>query len=112
LKTPDDLQDELTRLQSALATRASTRNFAHAALAVVVALILASSAAKLFWDSVKVPYLGFLAAGIALGLALFAWVRARRALRQSQQEHEQFEQLQRLHEALGLNNPEGLLPNR
>ena len=106
------LRAEQQRLQSQLRTRASTPLFAQSAFFVTVALILGSAAGKLFWDSVKLPYLGILAAAVSLFLAVSGWMKFRRALRLSREEEQNFAQLQEVQRALGLDDPAGLLPNR
>lgn len=103
---------ELEQLQLELATRQSTTHFAHAAVSLTVALIIAGAAAKLFYDSAKVPYLGFLATLAALGLFTYSTIRFRRGNRALKQEVAQFEKLKGLHRALGLDDPSTLLPGR
>ena len=101
---------ELERLQSELADRRSIVHFARAAVAVTASLILACAAAKLFWDSAKVPYLGFVATGLALAAAFYSLAQHRRAKRLHAQENERFQTLQALRRTLQLDDPSALLP--
>ena len=105
-------QAEFERLQRDLESRLSITHFAHAGVSMVVALIVASAAAKLFWDSAKIPYLGILASVISLtdcGYGVVRYLRGRKVLRT---EVEQFERMKNLRSSLGLDDPASLLPNR
>lgn len=110
--TTSDPRAELQKLQQELSIRQSTTSFAHSAIALVVALLLSGAAAKLFWDSIKLPYLGILAALASVGLALFAVARYRLGKAQMQTEERRFAELQSLKRTLGLDDPAGLLPSR
>jgi hypothetical protein len=101
---------ELERLQSELSDRRSIVHFARAAVAVTVSLIFACAAGKLFWDSAKVPYLGFAAVALALAAALYSLSQHRRAKRLHAQENERFRSLQALRRTLKLDDPSALLP--
>ena len=108
--TQKQQQAQLERLQAELSTRQSTLLFARAGVATMVGLIFGGASVKLFIDSAKVPYLGFVATAVALGLFAFAAVsfaRGRRALRQ---ELARFEELKALRRALRLDDPSALLP--
>ena len=111
LDTPA-LRAELEKLQSELSARASTLQFAHAGVSTLAALIIGSASAKLFWDSVKVPYLGILAAAVALGLAVYALIRCRQGLKSARLEQERFERMQGIQRTLGIDDPAALLPSR
>ncbi len=63
-------RQELERLQKELEARESTLHFAHAGVSFLFALMLAAAAAKLFWDSIRLPILGIVAAGCSIGLPL------------------------------------------
>lgn len=108
---PRPSQIELERLQARLAQRMSITHFAHTGVALIAALIFSSAAGKLFWDSAKVPYLGFLALAVALGLAAYAFVQYRRGRACLTVELEQFAQLQALRRELKLDDPASLLPH-
>ena len=110
--TTSDPRVELERLQEELSTRQSITSFAHAAVALLVAMIIAGAAGKLFWDSVKIPYLGIAAAITALGLVVFALARYARGRRQLRVELERFERMQGLRRSLGIDDPTAFLPGR
>lgn len=107
-----DPRVELERLQQELSTRQSTTHFAHAAVSLMVAMIIAGASAKLFWDSVKVPYVGILAAAVAVGLAAYSVRHYRRGKRALKGEVADFERMQGLKRDLGLDDPSKLLPSR
>ena len=46
------------------------------------AMNLSGAAAKLFWDSLKVPYLGFALVAVVLGLVSYSWVHYRKGRRE------------------------------
>ena len=108
--TQQQQRAELERLQAGLATRKSIRHFAHSAVSTVVALIVAGAAIKLFRDSAKVPYVGFLAAAISLGLAVYAVTQLVKGRRHLADELERFASLEALRRALHLDDPSQLLP--
>ena len=99
-------------MQTQLATRQSTTCFAQAAVSLVVALIFSGAAAKLFWDSAKVPYLGIAFAALSLGLALYAVLRYGRGRALLRGELAQYERMLDLRRALGLEDVSQLLPGR
>lgn len=109
---PAAARAELDQLQEGLATRRSTTCFAQSAIALVIALILAGAAGKLFWDSLRTPLLGGVAAVAALGLAGFAVSRYVRGKACLQDEFARYERMQGLRRQLRLDDPSALLPDR
>lgn len=104
-------QAELEALQEELAERKSTLHFAHTGVSLIVALLFASAAAKLFWDSVKLPYLGIASALVAIGLAGYALSQYRKGRKTLAWELERFERLKSLRGELGLDDAASLLPS-
>lgn len=109
-QTSDELRSQHERLQASLATRQSILHFAHAGVSFLVALILAGAAAKLFWDSAKVPYLGFGVAAGVLGLVSYSMVNYLKGRRELAEELKQYGDLLELRRRLQLDNPSKLLP--
>jgi membrane protein implicated in regulation of membrane protease activity len=109
-ETPDELRSQHERLQASLATRQSILHFAHAGVSLLVALILAGAAAKLFWESAKVPTLGFAVTAVVLGLVSYSLVRYRKGRRDLAEELRQYGDLLELRRQLQLDNPAKLLP--
>lgn len=107
---PRELQAELERLQTELASRASTTHFAHTGVSLIASTIFASAAVKLFIDSAKVPYLAFAAVLVSVGLAGYALVQLLRGRTRLAKELEQFAELQAVRHALQLDDPASLLP--
>ena len=101
---------ELERLQAGLATRKSIRHYAHAAVSFVVALIFAGAAIKLFVDSAKVPYVGYAALALTLGLVAYSLTQLLKGRRHMADELERFASLEALRRALRLDDPSQLLP--
>jgi hypothetical protein len=110
VEDPTAARAELDQLQSELADRRSIVHFAHSGVAVIVAMIFACAAAKLFWDSAKLPYLGIGASAFALAATIYSLVQHGRAKRLRDEENAQFEKLQALRHALQLDDPSALLP--
>jgi uncharacterized membrane protein YebE (DUF533 family) len=110
VKDPAAARAELDRLQQELADRRSISHFAQAGIGLVVAMILASAAAKLFWDSAKTPYLGIVAAIGAVALATYSVVQYVKGKRHLESELSRFEALKSLQRALHLDDPSALLP--
>ncbi len=108
----NDPRAELEALQAQLATRQSTTCFAQAAIALVVALILSGAAGKLFWDSLRTPYLGVAFAAASVVLAVYAVLRYGRGRALLRGELERFERMLDLRRALGLDDASQLLPGR
>jgi hypothetical protein len=102
--------NRLAELQSQLASRKSTAYFARTAIALVGSAVFSGAAAKLFWDSIRFPVLGFLSIVVAIGLVLFAWSQYRRAQALLRHELELFASLKDVHRTLQLDDPAALLP--
>jgi hypothetical protein len=109
-QTSEELRSQLDRLQERLATRQSILHFAHAGVSVISALIFGAAAAKLFWDSAKLPVLGFGAAAVALGLLIYSGVRYAKGRRELTEELKRYGDLLELRRRLQLDNPSALLP--
>jgi hypothetical protein len=108
----DDLRarQELERLQKELEARESTLHFAHAGVSLLFAFILAAAAVKLFWDSIRVPILGFVAAFCSLGLLCYSLYRYLRGQRALKWELQRYEHLRSLRRSLNIDDPSALLP--
>lgn len=106
----DELRSQHERLQASLATRQSILHFAHSGVSFLVSLILAGAAAKLFWDSAKVPYLAFAVVAVVLGLVSYAAVHYRKGRRELAEELKRYGDLLELRRQLQLDNPSKLLP--
>ena len=101
----------LSALQSELAARRSIFHLAHAAISLLVAMVAACTAARLFWDY-ELSELPLLGAAIVVSLVMFThgfvrWSIGRRAL---DRETAQFAELRALRTSLGLDDPNILLP--
>jgi hypothetical protein len=107
---PEELRSQLERLQERLATRQSILHFAHAGVSILVALIFAGAAAKLFWDSVRVPLAAFGASGLSLGLMFYGVLNFTKGRRLLAEELKQYNDLLELRRRLRLDNPSALLP--
>ena len=109
----DDQQlarQQLERLQKELEARESTIHFAHAGVSLLFALILAASAVKLFWDSVRLPILGILAALSSATLMVYSLRRYLRGQRALKWELQRYELLRALRRSLHIDDPSALLP--
>ena len=104
------LHEQLERLQGALATRQSTQLFAQAGVSSIIGLILGGATAKLFWDSLRTPYLAWLGLAVTTGLLLHGLLRYRRGRTVLADELVRYEALLALRQRLGLDNPAALLP--
>ena len=104
------LREQFDRLQEALSTRQSTELFAHAGAAFIVALILGGATGKLFWDSVRTPYLAWAGLVATLGLIVFGVLRLGRARAVLADELARYATMLELRRQLGLDNPSVLLP--
>jgi NO-binding membrane sensor protein with MHYT domain len=107
-----DPKIELERLHQELSARQSTPYFARSAIALVLAVIAAGAAGKLFWDGTRLAAFGYAVAAVALGLGYVALHCYRRGAVALKSELERFERMQGLHRALGLDDPSSLLPGR
>lgn len=110
LSDSDQFRKEFERLQKELESRQSVLYFAQSGVATVLSLIFAGASAKLFWDSVRFPILGFLTSALALGLALYALRRYWSGRRLLKNELEQFESLKDLRRRLRIDDPSVHLP--
>jgi len=108
--SPEAARAQLPELQAELAVRRSTTHFARTGVALVASAIFSGAAAKLFWDSVRFPVLGAVAAVLASGLIVYSWVQYRRGMIHHRRELELFASLQAVHRALHLDDPGALLP--
>ncbi|WP_224249895.1 hypothetical protein [Hyalangium gracile] len=109
-ETQEDLRSQLERLQESVATRQSILHFAHSSVSFLAALIFSGAAAKLFWDSAKVPYVAFGAVALVvllLGYCLAHYLKGRRALAE---ELKRYGDMLELRRRLHLDNPSALLP--
>ena len=109
-QTQEDLRSQLERLQETLSTRQSILHFAHAGVSFISALILAGAAAKLFWDSLKVPYVASGVTALVLGLVSYGLVRYFKGRRELAEELKRYGDLLELRRRLHLDNPASLLP--
>lgn len=105
-----ELRLQLQQLQEELATRESTRHFAHAGVSLIAAFIFSGAAGKLFWDSTRVAYLGYVASLGVLCLLIYAFFQFRRGRRTLADELRRFATLQELRRTLNLDDPASLLP--
>ena len=108
--SPEVARARLPELQEQLAVRQSTTHLARAGVALVASAVFTGAAAKLFWDSIRFPVLGAVAAVLAAALIAFAWVQYRRGMVHYRREMELFASLQAVHRALRLDDPGALLP--
>lgn len=110
MNAEQDLYEQHEQLREALATRQSTYFFAHAGVSFIVALILSGATGKLFWDSVRTPYLAWLLAAVTLGLLVYAVSSYRKARVFLVDELARYETLLELRRRLRLDDPAALLP--
>lgn len=101
----------LDLLQAELKARKSIFHLAHAAVSLLVALVAACTAARLFWDY-ELGELALLGAALIVALVMFVhgfvrWGLGRRAMAR---ETVQFAELQELRLRLGIDDPNTLLP--
>jgi len=106
----EELRSQLERLQDSLATRQSILHFAHTGVSFIVAMLVAGAAAKLFWDSVRVPLLAFAATAVSLGLVCYALSHYSKGRRALAEELKHYEELLEVRRRLKLDNPSQLLP--
>jgi hypothetical protein len=102
--------EQLEKLQAELASRRSIVHFAHTGVSTVWALIIAGAATKLFIDSLRTPWLAYIAAAAAFGLLVYAAVHFRRGRVALKDELARFETLKALRQQLKLDDPSALLP--
>ena len=105
------LRAEYDATLSAVSTRRSTLHFAHGAISLLVGLIGAATAGKLWWDfgaEYELPSAAL--AFIALGVLVYSLVRYLLGRRALSTELVDFTKLKRLRQELGLDDPRALLP--
>ncbi len=105
-----DLRTQLDQLQESLSVRQSTTKFAHAGVSTIAALLIGGAAGKLFYDSLRTPFLAWGAALLSLGLLVYAlrnYVAGRKVLVDELQRYESMLELRR---QLRLDDPAALLP--
>jgi hypothetical protein len=98
-------------LQAELKARRSIFHLAHAAVSLLVAMVAAGTAARLFWDY-EFDQLPVFGAAVIVSFVMFVhgfirWGLGRKALAR---EAVQFEELKRLRVVLGTDDPSMLLP--
>ncbi|WP_244238288.1 hypothetical protein [Corallococcus terminator] len=98
------------QLQESLATRQSTTHFTHAGISVIAFMLISGAAGKLFYDSLRTPYLAWGAALLALGLLVYGYVSYRKGRVVLDDELKRYETLLALRHELHLDNPAALLP--
>ena len=114
--TPDSNVDaenrkQLELLQAQLSSRKSIFHFAHSAISMVLALILAGAAAKLFWEVGSKMFVFAIPVGAAaISLGTYSTVRYLVGKNRLQTELARFADLKRLRRALNVDDPSALLP--
>ena len=106
----DPSWEEFEHLQKQLESRQSILHFAKGGVSLLLSLIIAGAAAKLFWDSVRFPILGVLTSVLSLSLAIYALRRFLSGKRFLRTELEQFESLKALRRRLRIDDPSVNLP--
>jgi hypothetical protein len=107
---PQALREQFDRLQEALSTRQSTELFARAGGAFIVALILGGATGKLFWDSMRAPWVAWLGLLATVGLLVYGVLRLGKARAVLADELVRYATMLELRRQLGLDNPSVLLP--
>ena len=107
------LRAEHDEVSALLHARRSIVHFAHAAISTFIGLIVAGTAAKLFWDFGPDENLGWTLglAGVAGALLLYAAIRSLAGRRALAVEMTWLERLHALRRALKLDDPRTLLPS-
>lgn len=105
----DSVRAEHDAVLSSLSTRESTRHFAHAAVSVLVAVALAGTAAKLWWDfwGTNPEWASGFAGLTALALG-YAAIRMTLGARANGRERVQLVRLRELRKELGVDAPASL----
>ncbi len=99
----DVLRAEHDEVLSAVSARESTRQFAHAAVGVFIAILLSGTAGKLWWDlKGKFPWIWMVVAGAAALAVTYALIRVGIGLTHHRRERALLKRLQELRAALGL----------
>mgnify|MGYP001206221188 CR=1 FL=1 len=101
----------LAALQQELSARRSIFHLAHAAVSLLVGMVSACTAARIFWDY-ELTQLPLFGAAVIVALVMIThgfirWGLGRRAM---QVEDAQFAELRALRQTLGLDDPNTLLP--
>mgnify|MGYP001558613583 FL=1 len=109
MPTADPVRAEHDAVLSSLSTRESTKHFAHGAVSVLVAVALAGTAGKLWWDfSTTNPEWAGGFPGLT-GLALtYASIRFVLGARANTRERVQLVRLRELRKTLGVDAPASL----
>ena len=105
------LRAEYDATLNAVSTRHSTLHFAHGAISLLVGLIGAATAGKLWWDfgsEYELPT--FALAVVTFGVLVYSVVRYLLGRKALVLELVAFTKLKRLREELGLDDPRALLP--
>jgi hypothetical protein len=111
LTSTAERRKELDQLQESLASRRSILHFAHSAVSLLVAMVLAGAAAKVFHDNQPpAMYFGLVPAGVSLGLVVYAVARYVLGRRDLALELQRFKSLEALRRTLHLDDPSALLP--
>ncbi len=111
---PAELKQKLDQLQAELATRRSTAYFAHTAVSLTAAIIVAGATGKLFWDA-RHPIIyaaACLGTVLCLGLVVYALWQFGVGRRILADELARFEELKAVRKQLQLDDPASLLPSR
>lgn len=106
----EEARAEFERLQKELESRRSVAHFARAGLSSLAGLISAGAAAKLFYDSIRFPILGVVAAVLCVALVSYAVRHYRKGKRLLKLELEHFESLKALRRTLRIDDPFLQLP--
>jgi SNF family Na+-dependent transporter len=101
----------LDALQAELQARRSIFHLAHAAVSLLVGMVAAGTAARLFWDY-QFDELAFFGAALIVAVIMLShgfirWAIGKKAL---EKETAQFAELRALRASLGLDDPNVLLP--
>ncbi|WP_164019604.1 hypothetical protein [Pyxidicoccus trucidator] len=105
-----ELRTQLDQLQESLSVRQSTTHFAHSGISTIAALLIGGASGKLFYDSLRTPFLAWGAALLSLGLLVYAlrnYVAGRKVL---VEELKGYETMLELRRQLRLDDPSALLP--
>lgn len=108
---PANPRQRYDALAANLSSRKSTTHFAHAGVSLVLTIIFAGTAGRIFWkaEADMLPF-GWVAAIAAAVVFLYAAVRLFIGRSRLQAELTDFAQLQSLREQLGLDDPARLMP--
>src|SRR4051812_40108166 len=107
MRPPVTASTDLAALQARLASRRSISHFAHAAISLLIAVVLSCAIAKLYWDDGEADVPWFVSATVLYIYGITRWMLGRRALRE---EVALFDQMRALRSSLSLDDPAQLLP--